>query len=87
MFSLTFNFVTIVSGHILVFWSLPSVGTLQICLLFFFFKERERNINVWLPLVYPTTGDLARNPGMCPNWESIQQPFGSQAGAQSTELH
>ena len=33
------------------------------------------------------TGDLACNPGMCPNWESNRQPFGSQAGTQSTELH
>ena len=31
--------------------------------------------------------DLARNPGMCPDWESNQWPFGSQACAQSTELH
>ena len=23
------------------------------------------------------TGDLARNPGMCPDWESNRQPFGS----------
>ena len=28
----------------------------------------------------PLTGDLACNPGMCPEWESNQQPFGSQAG-------
>ena len=35
----------------------------------------------------PPTGDLAHNPGMCPNWESNQQPFGSQAGAQSPEPH
>ena len=25
------------------------------------------------------TGDLAYNPGMCPDWESNWQPFGSQA--------
>ena len=31
-------------------------------------------------------GDLAHNPGMCPDWESNLQPFGSQACAQSTEL-
>ena len=47
----------------------------------------ERNINVWLPLTPPQTGDLACNPGMYPNWESNLQPFGSQAGAQSTEPH
>ena len=33
----------------------------------------------------PPTGDLARNPGMCPGWESNQRPFGLQAGTQSTE--
>ena len=32
------------------------------------------------------TGDLACNPGMCPDWESNQRPFGLQAGIQSTEL-
>ena len=33
-------------------------------------KEKERNISVWLPLMHPLTGDLACNPGMCPDWES-----------------
>ena len=33
------------------------------------------------------TGDPARNPGLCPDWESNQRPFGSQAGTQSTEPH
>ena len=32
-------------------------------------------------------GILAHNPGMCPNRESNQRPFGSQAHTQSTELH
>ena len=50
-------------------------------------KERERNINVWLSLTCPRTGDLAHNPGVCPDWESNQRPFGSQARAQSTEPH
>ena len=35
----------------------------------------------------PPTGDLAHSPGMCPDWESNQQPFDSQAGSQSTEPH
>ena len=35
----------------------------------------------------PPTGDLALNPGMCPDWESNQQPFGLQASTQSTEPH
>ena len=34
-----------------------------------------------------TTGYLAHNPGTCPDWGSNQQPFGSQAGTQSTEPH
>ena len=33
----------------------------------------------------PPTGDLAHNPGMCPDWESNLRPFGSQGGIQSTE--
>ena len=35
----------------------------------------------------PATGDLACNPGICPDWELNQQPFGSQASTQSSELH
>ena len=35
----------------------------------------------------PLTGDLACNPGMCPDQESNQPPFGLQAGTQSTEPH
>ena len=31
--------------------------------------------------------DVTCNPGMCPDWESNQHPFGSKAGAQSTEPH
>ena len=33
------------------------------------------------------TGDLAGNPGMCPDWELNWRPFGSQASSQSTEPH
>ena len=50
-------------------------------------EERERNINVWLPLTRPLLGDLAWNPGLCPDRESNPQPFGSKAGTQSTEPH
>ena len=35
----------------------------------------------------PPTRDLACNSGMCPDWESNQWHFSSQAGAQSTERH
>ena len=53
-------------------------------------KEKERNIDVWemywlVASRLPPTGDLALNPGMCPDWESNQWPFCSQAGTQSTE--
>ena len=33
-------------------------------------REKERNINVWLPLAHPTTGDPARDPGICSDGES-----------------
>ena len=29
----------------------------------------------------PPAGDLAHNPGICPDWESNWQPFGLQAHA------
>ena len=35
----------------------------------------------------PPTGDLAGNPGMCPDWELNWRPFGLQTGTQSTESH
>ena len=35
----------------------------------------------------PPIGDLAGNPGMCPDWESNLQLFDSQACTQSTEPH
>ena len=52
--------------------------------------ERERNIDVWekhqlVASHMPSTGDLAHNPGVCTDWESNQQPFHPQEGAQYTE--
>ena len=49
-------------------------------------REGEKRQCVVASHVAPT-GDLTRNPGMCPDWESNQWPFGSEAGAQSTEPH
>ena len=49
-------------------------------------RERERHQCVVAPHM-PPTGDLACNPGVCPNWELNRQPFASQLGAQSTEPH
>ena len=49
-------------------------------------KEREKYQCVVASHVAPTR-DLARKPGMCPDWESNWRPFGLQASAQSTEPH
>ena len=49
-------------------------------------REMEKHHSVIASHTAPT-GDLAYNPGMCPDWESNKQPFGSQADAQFTELH
>ena len=40
-------------------------------------REGEKHQCVVTCHVVPT-GDLACNPGMCPDWESNQRPFGSQ---------
>ena len=59
-------------------------------LYLFIFRERgrggEKHQCVFASYT-PPTRDRACNPGMCPDWESNQWPFSSQALAQSTELH
>ena len=49
-------------------------------------REGEKHQCVVASRASPT-GDLACNPGMCTDWESNQQLFGSQASDQSTEPH
>ena len=49
-------------------------------------REGEKNQCVVASRM-PHTGDPALNWGLCPDWESSQQPSGSQAGTQSTEPH
>ena len=54
-------------------------------------KDRETDIHVRekqliASLMLPT-GDLARNPGKCPDQELNQWPFCLQAGTHSTEPH
>ena len=49
-------------------------------------REGEKHQCVVASWVY-LTGDLARNPGMCPDWKSNLQPFSLQASTQSTEPH
>ena len=44
-------------------------------------EQRERNIqtqdkHILVASRSPPTGDLSCNPGMCPDWESNQRPFG-----------
>ena len=48
--------------------------------------EREKHQCVVASHVAPIR-NLAHNPGMCPDWESSRQHFGSQPRAQSTEPH
>ena len=48
-------------------------------------REAEKHLSV-TPHILPN-GDLARNPGMCPEGGSNQRPFGSQDNVQSTEVH
>ena len=51
-------------------------------------RKRGREKHQWVVAsCMPPTGNLAPNPGMCPDQELNWQPFGSQAHAQSTELH
>ena len=49
-------------------------------------REREKHQCVVASHMAPS-GDLACNPGMCPDWESNWRPFASRGSAQSTELH
>ena len=50
-------------------------------------KERERNIIVLLPLVCPLLWTWPATQACALIWESNLRPFGSRAGAQSTEPH
>ena len=46
-------------------------------------REKPQLVNSHVP----PTRDLARNPGMCPDWQSNWRSFCSQASAQFTEPH
>ena len=53
-------------------------------------KEKERNINVQdkyqsVTSHTPTTRNLVHNPGMCPDWELNQWPYGSCNDTQPTD--
>ena len=59
--------------------------------ILFIFRERAREGESkgekhWSSASHmPPTGDLACNPGMCPDQESNPRPFGLQVGTQSIE--
>ena len=85
----------------LTYWEVGLKQDFFVIFLFFFFKdfiylpldrrgEGEREGEKHRCVVAsraPPTRDLAHNPGLCPDWELNQRPFGSQAGAQPTEPH
>ena len=49
-------------------------------------RERGRETSMCCCLSHiPTPGDLAHNPGTCPDLELNPQPLSSQASAQATE--
>ena len=48
-------------------------------------RERQRETSMCGCFSRAPYWGLAHNPGMCPDWESNQQHFGSQADTQSTE--
>ena len=50
-------------------------------------KEGEKTLSGCLSRAPYQGPNLAHNPGMCPVWELNRRPFGSQAGAQTTELY
>ena len=75
----------------------PTFGFFKLLLLFlkilFIFRERgregeegEKHQRVTASSA-PPAGDLAHNPGMCPDWELNWWPLGSQTSTQSTEPH
>ena len=48
-------------------------------------KDRERNVNVWLPLMCPQLGTWPATQACALTEKYNQQPFGLQAGALSIE--
>ena len=40
-------------------------------------REKDRSINMWLPLMRPLLGTWPATQGMCPDWESNRGPYAS----------
>ena len=51
------------------------------------FRKRGREGERGELLAQPQLGTWPHGPGVCPDQELNQEPFGSQVGTQSTELH
>ena len=75
-----------VSVHtdLLLIWSLTSdlLKTFHL----FISRGKRRDID-WLLLVGTRTRDRSHNPGMCPDWELNQRPFGLRSNTQPIEPH
>ena len=86
---------TLGSGVAVRLWRLPGcpgMTPMSLFSIYFIFtesggeEEREGETHPCVVASHaPPTGDPAHNPGICPDWESNQQPFGLQASPQSTE--
>ena len=84
------------SAHCLIYVQILEINTSSIffkhCIYLFLERGREaegegEKYQCVVAFHVSLTGDLDLNPGMCPDWKSNLQPFGSQASAQSTEPH
>ena len=76
-------FVPWYSGHKLMFYNMHFKDFIYLFLERGKGREKEKHQCV-VASHTPPSGDLACNPGMCPDWESNLLPFASQYGAQST---
>ena len=77
-----------------IYWLIWPTNGIILFIYLFTFRERGREEEregekhqCVVASCTPPTGDLAHNPGMCPDWELNWQPFGLQASTQSTEPH
>ena len=96
-FSCVFTFLEIIKHnmlkilHILLKWLYKNSTIFDFFkkILFIYFQRKGKGEKHQCVVVSPmsTTGDLACNPGMYPDWELNWWPFGLQACTQSTGLH
>ena len=92
-FLLSFSLYTPGCVHVFILLCMLSMKFSLFLRFYLFFREREREGEIegeihqcMFASRAPPAGDLACNPGMCPDWELNQQPFGLQASTQFIEL-